>query len=62
MEQIVQQQAVLLSCIDVFALCAIISAMLLPVPLVLLVPQPATAARPERREIDGYQGATHRLR
>ena len=47
-EQIVQQQAVLLSYIDVFALCAIIAAMLLPVPFVLLVPQPATAARPER--------------
>jgi DHA2 family multidrug resistance protein len=35
-EQIVQQQATLLSYIDVFALCAIGAVMLLPVPFVLL--------------------------
>jgi DHA2 family multidrug resistance protein len=35
-EQIVQQQAMLLSYIDVFALCAIGAVMLLPVPFVLL--------------------------
>ena len=39
-----QQQAVLLSYIDVFALCAIIAAMLLPAPFVLLVLQPADSA------------------
>ena len=36
LEQIVQQQAVLLSYIDVFALCAIVAAVLIPVPLALL--------------------------
>ena len=47
-EQVVQQQAVLLSYIDVFALSAIIAAMLAPVPLALLRPQPTTAPRPGR--------------
>ena len=46
--QVVQQQAVLLSYIDVFALSAIIAAMLAPVPLALLRPQPTTAPRPGR--------------
>jgi hypothetical protein len=41
-EQIVQQQAMLLSYIDVFALCAIGAVVLLPVPFVLLR-QPQTA-------------------
>jgi DHA2 family multidrug resistance protein len=39
-EQIVQQQAVLLSYIDVFSLCAIAAALLIPVPFVLLRRQP----------------------
>ena len=46
-EQIVQQQAVLLSYIDVFALCAIIVVLLIPAPFVLLRSQPAAAPRPE---------------
>jgi DHA2 family multidrug resistance protein len=48
MEEVVRQQAVLLSYIDVFALSAIIAAMLAPVPLALLRPQPTTAPRPGR--------------
>jgi DHA2 family multidrug resistance protein len=45
-EQIVQQQAVLLSYIDVFALVAIIAAVLVPVPLVLLRPRSTSMPRP----------------
>jgi DHA2 family multidrug resistance protein len=45
-EQIVQQQAVLLSYIDVFALVAIIAAVLVPVPLVLLRPRFTSMPRP----------------
>jgi DHA2 family multidrug resistance protein len=45
-EQLVQQQAVLLSYIDVFALVAIIAAVLVPVPLVLLRPHPTVMLRP----------------
>ena len=48
LEQVVRQQAVLLSYIDVFALFAITAAMLAPVPLALLRPQPTTAPRPGR--------------
>jgi hypothetical protein len=39
-EQLVHQQAVLLSYIDVFALCAVIALVLLPVPFMPLMPQP----------------------
>jgi hypothetical protein len=39
-EQLVHQQAVLLSYIDVFALCAVIALVLLPVPFMSLMPQP----------------------
>jgi DHA2 family multidrug resistance protein len=46
-EQIVQQQAVLLSYIDVFALCALIAAVLAPLGFVMLRPQPT--AGPETR-------------
>jgi MFS transporter, DHA2 family, multidrug resistance protein len=46
-EQIVQQQALLLSYIDVFALCAIVAVVLLPAPFVLLRPQSTAAPRPE---------------
>jgi DHA2 family multidrug resistance protein len=45
-EQIVQQQAVFLSYINVFALFAIIAAVLAPVPFVLLRSQPQPAAVP----------------
>jgi MFS transporter, DHA2 family, multidrug resistance protein len=40
-EQVVQEQAVLLSYIDVFALCALIAALLLPAPFLLLRPRQA---------------------
>jgi hypothetical protein len=46
-DQIVQQQAMLLSYIDVFALWAIAAAVLLPASFVLLRSQPA-ARGPER--------------
>ena len=45
-EQVVQQQAVLLSYIDVFALSAVIAALLLPAPFLLLRLQPAGTPRP----------------
>jgi DHA2 family multidrug resistance protein len=47
-EQIVQQQALLMSYIDVFALCAIVALLLLPVPFVLLRSPPAAAPQPAR--------------
>jgi DHA2 family multidrug resistance protein len=45
-EQIVQQQAVLLAYIDVFALFAVIAAVLAPVPLALLRPRSTSMPRP----------------
>lgn len=47
-EQIVQQQAILLAYIDVFALWAMVAVLLIPAPFVLLRSQPAAAPRPEQ--------------